>query len=200
MTEGPEPEPDLGERLRRLEAENRRLREDLRRVRAHAAELEGLAHLDPLTQLPNRRGFARELGLMMALARRYKNTGAVIYFDVNNLKRINDGYGHAAGDAVICHVANVLAGRVRASDVVARLGGDEFAVLLQQAGREAAEAKARELIDAVQAAPVDVGAAQVTVRLAYGVSVFSGEESPDEAVQAADQAMYVDKRRTTSRA
>ena len=81
----------------------------------------------------NRRSFVRELSRMLSYAQRYGGEISVLYFDVNDMKSINDTYGHAAGDAAIGHVANLLAASIRESDVVGRLGGDEFGIILANA-------------------------------------------------------------------
>jgi diguanylate cyclase (GGDEF)-like protein len=194
QAEGTPSRAELYRRVEALERENRELRERLERERVRADRMEELADRDPLTGLLNRRAFARELGLMLAFARRYGTTGAVIYFDVNNLKRINDTRGHAAGDSVLVHVAGTLPALVRESDVVGRLGGDEFAVLLQQTDRATAERKARELVDSVEARPLHLNGCAIPVRLAYGAYAFDGAETGEQAIETADQRMYDQKR------
>jgi diguanylate cyclase (GGDEF)-like protein len=185
---------ELYRRVTALERENENLRQRLERERVRADRMEQLADQDPLTGLLNRRAFARALGLMLAFARRYGTTGAVIYYDVNNLKHINDTLGHAAGDAVLQHVAGTLPGLVRDSDVVARLGGDEFAVLIQQTDRPSAERKARKLADAVRQRPIQLNGREITVLLAYGTYAFDGRETGEEAIESADRSMYAHKR------
>jgi diguanylate cyclase (GGDEF)-like protein len=181
-------------RLADLEAENRELRAELARWRTRAQQLDRLADQDPLTGLLNRRAFVRELSRTLAFARRYGSVGSLIYLDVDNLKRINDGHAHAAGDAALLHVADVLAADTRASDVVGRLGGDEFVVLLQQAGADQAERKAAELQQRIQAAPVAYEAAHLSVRLSVGFTTFDGSQTPEAAIDAADRAMYAGRR------
>ena len=85
---------------------------------------------DPLTGLLNRRGFEKELSRVLATARRYDEQGVLIYLDLDDFKRVNDNYGHSAGDEMLKQVACFLDKSVRRSDYVARLGGDEFAILL----------------------------------------------------------------------
>ena len=115
--------PDLAE-------ENRRLRATIDEMQARLRELEKLADGDTLTPLPNRRAFHREVERVLRQVERYGTPAALLYVDVNSLKSINDRFGHAAGDAALCHVAAALSGLVRQTDFVARIGGDEFGLVL----------------------------------------------------------------------
>jgi diguanylate cyclase (GGDEF)-like protein len=179
--------------LDRLEAEVHGLRQELEQARRQIAELEDLADRDALTPLLNRRAFVRELARVLSFAERYGLTGSLLYFDVNGLKQINDGLGHAAGDAVLSHIARILSGLVRDTDVVGRLGGDEFGVILAQSDGVAAAAKARELARAIQAEPVVHDGRAMRVRVAFGVHSFAAGERAKEALAAADRAMYLRK-------
>ena len=174
-------------------AELQRLRDELERAKKRLNQLEALADRDALTPVLNRRAFVRELSRMMAFTVRYKTPSSVLYFDVNGMKQINDSLGHAAGDAALNHLAGVLVRSVRASDVVGRLGGDEFAVALAQTGREGALEKAESLTEAVQSQPAIWNGAALEVRVAYGIHTFAEKEPVDEALHAADQAMYEHK-------
>ena len=150
---------------------------------------------DVLVPLANRRAFVRELSRLMAFAERYQTRGSVLYFDINGLKEINDSLGHGAGDAAIRHVAELLIGNVRASDVVGRLGGDEFGVILSQADEDAARAKADTLAAAIMAQPLEWEGRRLDVKVSCGCYAFAGGESVDDALAAADRAMYQQKKR-----
>ena len=93
--------------------------------------LDQLAHQDPLINLPNRRGFMRELERLIARVDRYGISAAMLFVDVDGLKMINDTLGHRAGDEALIQMAALLAKGVRHSDVVARIGGDEFGIFLE---------------------------------------------------------------------
>src|SRR3546814_16078534 len=108
------------------------LRQELEEVRQRAGYLEQLADQDTLAPVLNRRAFIRELGRMAAFEERYGAAGAVLYFDVNGLKALNDTHGHAAGDAVLKRVCEIPLRDTRASDVVGPPGGGEFGLLLAQ--------------------------------------------------------------------
>lgn len=185
--------PKVRAALDRLMEEVQNLRDELRRAQARIGHLEQLADKDPLVPLINRRAFVRELGRMIAFTERYGGEGSVVYFDVNNMKQINDELGHGAGDATLRHVAEMLSANVRASDYVGRLGGDEFGVLLLQADEAAALIKGKELAEAVRAAPVELSGRRIELDVAYGVHTVAGGERPDDALQAADEAMYAQK-------
>jgi len=104
---------------------------------------------DPLTGLANRALFADRLRHAHALARESGRRYAVAVADLDDFKAINDGFGHASGDQALREIATAIQQRLRGPDLAARIGGDEFGVLLPQTGREAAEAVARDLEDAV---------------------------------------------------
>jgi diguanylate cyclase (GGDEF)-like protein len=131
---------------------------------------------------------------MIAFANRYGVPASVVYFDVNNMKQINDAHGHPAGDAALRHIATVLQENIRASDVVGRLGGDEFGVILAQTDAEQAHSKAAALAEAIAASPLRWGGTTLPVSAAYGVHVFSGSDDAQQAIEAADRAMYEQKR------
>src|SRR4029077_7953216 len=120
--------------------------------------LRHMADHDQLTGLINRRRFDEELKRELARAGRYAEHSAVLSLDIDNFKGINDSAGHAAGDAVLSHVARVLTERSRASDVVARLGGDEFAVLLSAVGAKDARTAAEHLLAEIRSSPALYGA------------------------------------------
>lgn len=188
--------PELREGVARLAAERDRLRDDLAKARGRIASLERLADEDSLTSVANRRAFVRQLTRMIAFTHRYGVPASVVYFDLNNMKQINDAHGHPAGDAALRHIATVLRDNIRSSDIVGRLGGDEFGVILAQTDEAQAHNKAAALAAAIAAAPLRVGDLSIAVSAAYGVHAFSGTDDPQHAIDAADRAMYQQKRAT----
>ncbi len=191
------PEAELTPKVRaaldKLLAEVQTLREDLERSRRRIGYLEQLADRDPLAPVLNRRAFVRELTRMIAFAERYGVPGSVVYLDIDGMKRINDSHGHGAGDAALKHVAEVLLRDVRASDIVGRLGGDEFGIILAQADGAAAATKAAVLAEAVERDPISWQDVTLKLRVSYGTYTFAGGEGVDEALSAADRAMYAHK-------
>jgi len=188
--------PELREGVARLAAERNRLRDELARARGRIASLERLADEDALTPVANRRAFVRQLTRMIAFTHRYGVPASVVYFDINNMKQINDEHGHPAGDAALRHIATVLSENVRSSDIVGRLGGDEFGVILAQTDEAQAHSKAAALAAAIVATPLRWEGLKIAVSAAFGVYAFSGSDDPQRAIEAADRAMYRQKRGT----
>jgi diguanylate cyclase (GGDEF)-like protein len=189
-----EPNSSVQEMLARLQAEREAMQRELEEARARIVQLERLADEDSLAPIANRRAFVRELSRMIAFTRRYGPPSSVIYFDVNGMKQVNDTHGHPAGDATLRHVAEILCANVRSSDIVGRLGGDEFGVILAQTDEVQAHGKAAALAAAIAASPVRWEDLVITVSTAYGVHAFSGSDDPQHAIEAADRAMYQQKR------
>lgn len=174
-----------------------KLRREVQQSQARIAYLEQLADQDPLMPVGNRRAFVRELSRMMSFAERYQTPSSVIYFDVNGLKTINDTLGHAAGDAVLVEVAQVLVKNVRDSDFVGRLGGDEFGVILAYTDQATANEKAVALAAAIASRPVDWQGKLLNVSVSWGAHSFRGGGDAAGALDAADRAMYERKRERT---
>src|SRR5258708_25981220 len=176
------------------------LRRELAQTRVRLDEAEKTADQDAMLPLLNRRAFVRELTRYIAFAGRYNTPASLIYFDLNHLKRTNDTYGHAAGDAVLSHFSDVLQAHVRDSDCVGRLGGDEFGVLLSHANQDQALKKADSLAKALQDSPTEWNGNTIPVSFAYGAFELKSGDNPDLAMARADQAMYEQKRAQKSAA
>ncbi len=170
------------------------LRGEVGRLKARLSEVEGLADRDVLTPLLNRRAFVRELHRVGAFAARYGSPAALVYFDLDGFKGVNDRFGHAAGDAALKAVADRLLANTRETDIVGRLGGDEFAVILVQTDVEAATTKAERLKQVIQTTPVDLGDWSAPVRISYGVRAIEPGMDPETALAEADARMFVRKR------
>lgn len=149
-----------------------------------------IARRDELTGLARRWRFDEELGRQIAHARRHGDGGAVILTDLDGLKTVNDTHGHAVGDAVLEHVADVMQRQLRGSDLAARIGGDEFAILLPDTDIEEAQAVARRI---VEAARVTVGELPDT-SVSAGVARFDGTLGAIDVMRHADVALYDAKR------
>jgi diguanylate cyclase (GGDEF)-like protein len=170
------------------------LKVEVRRLKARLLEAEAAADEDPLTKVKNRRAFIRELRRIAAFAQRYETPAALVYFDLDELKAINDRFGHAAGDAALTRVADLLSTHVRESDVVGRMGGDEFAVALAQADAHAAGAKAQALADLIAATPLEIGDWLAPIRASWGVRQIDPAQDAEAIVADADAAMFAMKR------
>jgi diguanylate cyclase (GGDEF)-like protein len=174
------------------------LRGEVGRLKGRLAEVEDLADRDALTPLLNRRAFLRELARIRTFAQRYGSPASLVYFDLDDLKGVNDRLGHAAGDAALRAIAERLLAHVRESDIVGRMGGDEFAVILAQADRATAEAKAASLARAIEAEPVKFGDWSAPLHISWGVREITQDAEPEALVAEADAAMYVRKRERKS--
>jgi diguanylate cyclase (GGDEF)-like protein len=171
----------------------RRLKLQLAKAHARIDELEASADTDFLLDIPNRRGFERELNRAIAYIKRYHASGALIVLDVDRLKPINDAYGHAAGDEVLKAIVAVLLRQVRASDVIGRLGGDEFALLLWNLSETDARAKAASLEEAVDGLSFVFRGRRISAGASAGVAFLTPHAEASKALEEADSAMYVRK-------
>jgi len=185
--------PRVREAIMTLMAEVARLRDELRQTQARTEHLEQLADEDALVPVFNRRAFVRELARAMSYSVRYGTPSSLLYYDINNMKQINDTHGHGAGDAVLTRVADVLKQSVRDFDIVGRLGGDEFGVILAQADQAVADEKAASLADEVRTHPVEYNGASIVVQVSYGAYAIQTGEDVDNVLDAADRAMYTHK-------
>jgi len=174
-------------------AEADALRDEVARLRRCLDEAELLADRDPLTPVLNRRAFIRELSRTIAFCERYGAPASLVFIDLDGFKAVNDIHGHAAGDAALHWVACALADNVRESDLVGRLGGDEFGVILVQATREAAEAKAADLQHRIESEPVVFDGRSIRIRLSYGVRTFEPGIEAAQFLAEADAAMFLNK-------
>ena len=177
-----------------LMEEVQQLRQQLEATQVQLAEVARLADQDALTPTSNRRAFVRELHRAMSLAERYGEASSVLYFDINNFKEINDTHGHRAGDDALMHVADILARNLRDTDIVGRLGGDEFGIILTHTDEDATYEKAEELVTNIRTTPFRWDGSTMHIDVAYGAYTFRAGESVDEALAAADRAMYAHKR------
>jgi diguanylate cyclase (GGDEF)-like protein len=162
---------------------------DVTERRIHERQLENLAFRDPLTGLANRTHFQERL--RRALARREGGAVAVIFFDLDDFKVVNDSLGHEAGDVILKTVADRMRVVLRREDLGARLGGDEFTVLVEhEATIETAHRIATRLLGAIRA-PVRIDERDVVVGGSFGIALGeAGTETADELLRKADVAMY----------
>ncbi len=180
-------------RITSIIEENERLHATLAEMRSRIAELEQLADTDTLTPLPNRRAFLRRLESVVQYAARHNTPAAILYIDLDGLKKINDDHGHHAGDAVLLHLARLLTENLRATDMVARIGGDEFGLILDHLNEDDAKAKAKALIDYVSTQHIELGAATIEIRVTVGLAMVCAGESVASLIERADAAMYANR-------
>jgi diguanylate cyclase (GGDEF)-like protein len=128
--------------------------------------------------------------------KRYAHPSTILYFDINDFKKINDVYGHAAGDLAIRHISHILSTTLRESDFLARIGGDEFAVIMYYANEEAAHMRGAKIAEKIRETPFTFNDQPLYVSTAYGYHSIKNDDDAETALAAADMSMYVDKRRT----
>jgi diguanylate cyclase (GGDEF)-like protein len=190
------PENELTPRVRSalvsLMQEVADLRRELIEARRKMSELESLASTDPLLGVLNRRAFVGELNRALAMAQRYQQASSLVFVDLDNLKKINDAHGHAAGDKALAHASSIIAANIRQTDVFGRLGGDEFAIILTNTPKPLAAQKAQSLAALIKATPEPNG---LTVSVTCGVVEISADLTAESALMAADRVMYEEKRR-----
>jgi diguanylate cyclase (GGDEF)-like protein/PAS domain S-box-containing protein len=160
-------------------------------------QLRQLAVTDELTGLRNRRAFEERLVLEFSMSRRRKRDLSVLLLDVDDFKRINDQWGHPAGDAVLRRLGAVLRTTVRLPDLVARYGGEEFVVLLPESDAESALSLAQRLMERVAAESWDHDPVTISVGLA---GMHESLTNGYQLVGRADQALYAAKRAGKNRA
>ena len=177
----------------RTDGEIRRLKAQLAKALARIDQLQAAADTDFLLEIPNRRGFERELRRAISYIQRYHASGALIVLDVDRLKPINDNFGHAAGDQVLKAIVAVLSSQIRSSDVIGRLGGDEFAVLLWNLSQTDAHAKAVSLEADIDRLSFEFAGRTVGTGASTGVAILDPHSDAARALAEADRAMYLRK-------
>lgn len=166
------------------------------RLQEQAVEIE--AHIsrsltDPLTGLPNRREFNERLEERLSTWTRRKEVFSLLLIDVDHFKKLNDQYGHLAGDQVLVTLGTVLRNSIRREDSVARYGGEEFAVLLPNTNLAQAAQVAQKIRDAVSSAIVRHEQHAIHITVSGGLATIGPCESGESLIQRADEALYAAK-------
>lgn len=194
--------PQQGLRWRQMDARPRRLPDggtlwhgfvtDVTEHKRIQMELQEHATIDFLTQIPNRRYFMGRMEEELArLQRAATKPSAVLMFDLDHFKNINDRHGHAAGDLVLKHFANILRDELRKSDVAGRVGGEEFAVVLSGADVHDANIFAQRVQKQLLETPVNANNQMIPVTVSIGIAMMSDTDtSPDAALSRSDMALY----------
>jgi diguanylate cyclase (GGDEF)-like protein len=160
-------------------------------------QLRQLATHDALTGLKNRREFERLLNEEWMRSQRFARPFTLVVCDIDFFKKVNDTYGHPAGDAVLKHVAGLLKGQLRTVDHLARIGGEEFAIIMLETGRADAVMTIERLLVLLRESPCTLpdGSQQLSVTLSAGLaSVPDDADTQQGLFDAADKALYTAKR------
>ena len=183
-------EQEVAARLKSLSERVAHMEQEAMGFREHLEEQRQKALIDPLTGLPNRAAWSERLEHEIQQWQQHGNTLSLAMLDLDHFKRINDSYGHLAGDKVLKIIATVLRKRLRGSDFIARFGGEEF-VLLLPATPPAVGAKLLETLRAaIEACPFHFKGERVTITISMGLASFRVGEHSDLVLKRADQALY----------
>ncbi|WP_078119998.1 GGDEF domain-containing protein [Thiosocius teredinicola] len=165
----------------------------LKTVEQSAEQNRRIALQDPLTGLANRRALFETMDGLYAKAEANGQSLSLMIIDVDHFKRVNDRYGHQAGDIVLQHVATTIKQRLRANDIVGRIGGEEFLAVLPDTPNEGALRVAEELRRTLESAPVTVDGQEISVTISVGLyssGRLISSQTPDAMIATADEALY----------
>ena len=165
--------------------------EDVTRARQTAEQLIYLAERDSLTGLFNRHRFQEELGRMLVDADRRNSRGALLFFDLDEFKYVNDTFGHRAGDAMLIRVAGEVSTLIRRNEIFSRLGGDEFAVLVPDANEHDASMLAERIVRSISQIPFRFEGQNIRLTTSLGIALYPEHaDSAEDLISHADAAMY----------
>lgn len=187
--------------LRRIGFEQERSQQAELRASENAAQfaddlraLRKLADTDPLTNLMNRRAFLATGHDALEYFKRYERPLAVLVIDIDHFKAVNDTHGHAAGDAAIRRVGELIESAIRVTDKAARFGGEEFVVLLREVDELSARAFAERIRSVIEQTPVDYGSQTINVTVSIGLALAnSADRDIDDTIERADRGLYMAK-------
>ncbi|MHC8404912.1 GGDEF domain-containing protein [Pseudomonas sp. TMB3-21] len=185
-----EREQEVAVRLQGLAERVAHMEQEAMGYREHLEEQRQKALIDPLTGLPNRAAWGERLEQEISQWQQHGNTLLLAILDLDNFKRINDNYGHLAGDKVLKIIASVLRKRLRGTDFIARFGGEEFVLLLPATVPATGLKLLEHLRVSIEACPFHFKGEPVTITLSMGLTAFRAGEHSDVVLKRADQALY----------
>ena len=158
---------------------------------AYHEEIYRLTTVDGLTQVYNKRYFLETLEREIGRAQRYQRDLSLIMFDIDHFKKINDTYGHLAGDHVLKHLAMVIKSRIRREDILSRYGGEEFSIILPEIDKENAIQFAEKIRKLVEKAMFSFEDTEIPVTISIGVTNYDGQQvDVNEFIKLADEKLY----------
>lgn len=192
-------EEEVGGRLKVLVERVATMEQEASAFRDHLEEQRQKALSDTLTGLPNRAAWSERLELEVARWKRYGGELLLAVLDIDHFKRINDNYGHLAGDKVLKIIAGEIAKRLRKTDFIARFGGEEFVLLIPATPLEGGQQLLDTLRSAIEQCPFHFKGEPVTITLSGGLVSFVEGEKDEQTFERADQALYRAKREGRNR-
>ncbi|MEQ1772144.1 MAG: GGDEF domain-containing protein [Burkholderiales bacterium] len=167
---------------------------EIQSLKTELEQLRGLVHVDHLTGMQNRGGLNDSFAREAARADRAGTLLAVALLDIDDFKSLNDQYGHQAGDDALVHLASIIRGAMRPSDIVVRFGGEEFLFVLPDANAEQAVQALLRIQHDLDRQPLIHRGQEITLTFSAGIAIRSDNESRDAVIARADAAMYMAKR------
>lgn len=183
-------EQEVAARLKGLSERVAHMEQEALGFREHLEEQRQKALIDPLTGLPNRAAWSERLEYEIKQWQQHGNTLSLAMLDLDHFKRINDSYGHLAGDKVLKIIATVLRKRLRTSDFIARFGGEEFVLLMPDTPVGNGEKLANLLRMAIESCPFHFKGERVTITVSIGITSFRVGETVSQVIKRADDALY----------
>ncbi len=180
----------------RLQSAEQRLQDQTQEIESHMTA----ALTDPLTGLPNRRAFNNEMSRRHAEWERKSIPLCLMMLDIDHFKRLNDEYGHPAGDQALRGLADVLGRTIREMDIVSRIGGEEFAAIFPQTKVSDAKRATERIREAVATSPVFYEQTEMQMTVSLGLAMIQEGENPTDLMARADEALYAAKRAGRNRA
>ena len=163
---------------------------DITEVTHMLNQMEALAITDPLTGAFNRRYFMTQVDRQINIAKRHKMSIGILLLDIDFFKKVNDTYGHLAGDKVLQSVVELLKKQLRSDDVLARYGGEEFIIMSNEKSEEGLFAFAERLRKAIEKEPIAFEKLLIPITVSFGAVMFLPDQSCESAIEAADKALY----------
>lgn len=185
-----EREHEIAARLQSLAERVAHMEQEALGYREHLEEQRQKALIDPLTSLPNRAAWSERLEHEVHHWQQHGNTLLLAMLDLDHFKRINDNYGHLAGDKVLKIIASVLRKRLRGTDFIARFGGEEFVMLMPDTSLVTGAKLLETFRASIEACPFHFKGERVTITLSVGFTALKTAEHSDQALKRADQALY----------
>ena len=163
-------------------------------LKRYQRQLESLASTDPLTGLLNRRFFRISADDEVMRQRRAGGTAAIVLFDLDSFKLVNDRFGHQTGDAVLKRIAEIAYSELRGPfDKLGRWGGEEFVILLSNVNRDQAWSVCERLRARLEQTVIEYGGAELSVTASFGFDMLTTDTTLDRVLESADRALYVSK-------